>query len=184
MDLCRRSWGRVHRGHDARSRLADGQQQAADLCKKMSGTAMTPRANGSAAEKRSSSKGLRQETEAGEGSRLGYCQQHEHFGQPHRADHPRRVSRGRHAGLRLIAQLDSYGGSEWPHHAISHQQWFSGARTRSSTGLRTGFATAGMCVSQKVRICPIRTGERVRSFVQNRQKAWHRELSQAMVHLA
>ena len=27
--------------------------------------------------------------------------------------------------LRLIEQLDSYSGSEWPYHAISYQQWFS-----------------------------------------------------------
>jgi hypothetical protein len=27
--------------------------------------------------------------------------------------------------LRLIEQLDSYSGAEWPYHAISYQQWFS-----------------------------------------------------------
>ena len=27
--------------------------------------------------------------------------------------------------LRMIEQLDSYSGSEWPYHAISYQQWFS-----------------------------------------------------------
>jgi hypothetical protein len=27
--------------------------------------------------------------------------------------------------LRLVEQLDSYSGSEWPYHAISYQQWFS-----------------------------------------------------------
>jgi hypothetical protein len=41
--------------------------------------------------------------------------------------------------LRLIEQLDSYSGSEWPYHAISYQPWFSPAKLgQFTTGNNAG----------------------------------------------
>lgn len=41
--------------------------------------------------------------------------------------------------LRLIEQLDSYSGSEWPYHAISYQPWFSPSKLgQFTTGNNAG----------------------------------------------